>query len=162
VQHYYNRTFNVNAQGGVQSYRGNYLDLDPTYKDVYGQPLMRVTFDFGPHEHKQSAFMSGINAKIAQAAGASRWIAGQIAPHWDVVPYNSTHTTGGAVMGAEPRTSVINKYGQSWDVSNLFVTGASAFPQNAGYNPTGTVGALAYLTADAVLTRYLKKPGPLV
>jgi gluconate 2-dehydrogenase alpha chain len=162
VQHYYNRTFSINAQGGVQSYRGNYLDLDPTYKDVFGQPLLRMTFDFGPHEHKQSAFMAGINTKIAQAAGASKWVAGQIAAHWDVVPYNSTHTTGGAIMGADPRTSVVNKYCQSWDVANLFVTGASAFPQNAGYNPTGTVGALAYYTTDAVLNRYLKNPGPLV
>ena len=47
VAHYYNRAFNVNAQGGVQSYRGNYLDLDPTYADVYGQPLLRMTFDWG-------------------------------------------------------------------------------------------------------------------
>ena len=105
--------------------------------------------------------MAGIHEKIARAAGASRWIAARIAAHWDVVPYNSTHTTGGAIMGSDPTTSAINTYGQSWDVSNLFVTGASSFPQNAGYNPTGTVGALAYLTADAVLNRYVKKPGPL-
>jgi gluconate 2-dehydrogenase alpha chain len=44
----------------------------------------------------------------------------------------------------------------------LFVTGASSFPQNAGYNPTGTVGALAYWAAKAIREQYLKKPGPLV
>jgi gluconate 2-dehydrogenase alpha chain len=65
-------------------------------------------------------------------------------------------------MGSNPAGSVINKYGQSWDVSNVFVTGASSFPQNAGYNPTGTVGALAYHTADAVVNKYVKNPGPLV
>ena len=48
-------------------------------------------------------------------------------------------------MGADPNTSAINRYLQSWDVSNLFVMGASGFPQNAGYNPTGTLAALAYL-----------------
>ena len=69
---------------------------------------------------------------------------------------------GGAVMGADPRTSAINRYLQSWDVSNLFVLGASAFPQNAGYNPTLTVGALAYWSANAITTQYLKNPGPLV
>jgi hypothetical protein len=42
------------------------------------------------------------------------------------------------------------------------VADASSFPQNAGYNPTGTVGALAYHTAEAVVNRYVKKPGPLV
>ena len=43
-----------------------------------------------------------------------------------------------------------------------FVMGATAFPQNAGYNPTGTVGALAYWAADAIVNQYLKHPGPLV
>jgi gluconate 2-dehydrogenase alpha chain len=40
--------------------------------------------------------------------------------------------------------------------------GATAFPQNAGYNPTGTVAALAYWSAEAIKTQYLKNPGPLV
>jgi gluconate 2-dehydrogenase alpha chain len=43
----------------------------------------------------------------------------------------------------------------------VFVMGASAFPQNAGYNPTGTVGALTFHTLAAIKTRYLKRPGPL-
>lgn len=162
VAHWYNRAFGINAQGGVQAYRGNYLDLDPTYRDIYGQPLLRITFDWGPHEHKQSAFMAGIEAKIAKAAGASKSVTNQLAAHYSVVPYQSTHNTGGAIMGSDPNTSVVNKYGQTWDVSNVFVTGASSFPQNAGYNPTGTVGALAYHTSDAVLTKYVKKPGPLI
>jgi gluconate 2-dehydrogenase alpha chain len=51
---------------------------------------------------------------------------------------------------------------QSWDVPNLFVTGASAFPQNAGYNPTGTLAALAYWAADAIRAKYLKNPGQLI
>jgi gluconate 2-dehydrogenase alpha chain len=42
------------------------------------------------------------------------------------------------------------------------VVGASAFPQNAAYNPTGTVAALAFHTADAIIGKYLKSPGPLV
>jgi gluconate 2-dehydrogenase alpha chain len=46
-------------------------------------------------------------------------------------------------------------------VPNVFVTGASAFPQNAGYNPTGTIGALTYHAVDAILGRYVKSPGPL-
>ena len=76
--------------------------------------------------------------------------------------YQTTHTCGGAIMGADPKTSALNRYLQSWDVPNLFVMGATAFPQNAGYNPTDTVGALAYWAADAIVNRYLKSPGPLV
>jgi gluconate 2-dehydrogenase alpha chain len=65
-------------------------------------------------------------------------------------------------MGDDPKTSVVNRYLQCWDVPNVFVQGASAFPQNPGYNPTDTVGALAYWTVDALLNRYLKNPEPLV
>jgi gluconate 2-dehydrogenase alpha chain len=65
-------------------------------------------------------------------------------------------------MGTDPNTSAVNRYLQCWDVPNLFVIGASAFPQNAGYNPTGTVAALAYWAAEAIRSQYVKKPGPLV
>jgi gluconate 2-dehydrogenase alpha chain len=65
-------------------------------------------------------------------------------------------------MGVNPTTSALNRYLQAWDAHNLFVMGASVYPQNGGYNPTGTVGALAYWSADAIVTKYLKSPGPLV
>lgn len=79
-------------------------------------------------------------------------------------PYNfaSDHTIGGAVMGVDPATSVLNRYQQSWDMRNLFVLGASSFPNNAGYNPTGTIGALSLWTAKAIIEQYVKNPGPLV
>ena len=65
-------------------------------------------------------------------------------------------------MGATPGDSVINRYLQSWQVSNLFLMGAGAFPQNAGYNPTDTVGALTYWSAKAIVDDYLRAPGPMV
>ena len=65
-------------------------------------------------------------------------------------------------MGEDPQSSVINRFLQSWDAHNVFVMGAGAFPQNIGYNPTGLVGALAYWSARAIRTAYLKTPGPLV
>ena len=45
---------------------------------------------------------------------------------------------------------------------NVFVAGANAFPQNAGYNPMGTVAALPICRRDAIVNRYVKSPGPLV
>lgn len=82
--------------------------------------------------------------------------------NFTIVPYQSTHNTGGTIMGADPSTSVVNRYLQAWDADNLFVEGASVFPQQHGYNPTGTVGALAYWSAHAIVTQYLKSPRPLV
>ena len=161
VAHWYNRAFGMNAQGGVQAYRQNYLDLDPTYRDIYGQPLLRMTFDWGYNEYKQTQFMAGILRKYAKQYGATSSIISPLDTPYSVVPYQSTHNTGGTVMGRDPATSVTNIYSQSWDVPNLFITGAGLFPQNAGYNPTGTVGALAYHMMNAVVKRYIKSPGHL-
>ena len=82
--------------------------------------------------------------------------------HYDTRFYQTTHMTGGAIMGVNPRSSFINRYSQSWDVSNLFVYGSSAFPQNLGYNPTGLLAGLAYFSAEKLRDEYLKSPGPLV
>jgi len=82
--------------------------------------------------------------------------------HYNITKYQSTHTCGGAIMGADPKTSALNRYLQSWDVPNVFVIGANAFPQNNGYNPTGLVGGLAYWAAKAIREKYLPDPGPLV
>ncbi|MBW8784537.1 MAG: GMC family oxidoreductase [Novosphingobium sp.] len=161
AQNYLRSTF-IPTHGAVMSYRSNYLDLDPTYRDVYGRPLLRMTFDFGENEHRMSDFLTDRAAEIATAMGATRITRNYRKGSWDVVPYQTTHNTGGAIIGDNPQDSMLNKYSQSWDVPNLFVMGASAFPQNAGYNPTGTVAALAYYAADAIRTQYLNSPGPLV
>jgi gluconate 2-dehydrogenase alpha chain len=55
-------------------------------------------------------------------------------------------------MGADPTSSVVSPHLQSWDVENLFISGASVFPQNSGYNPTGPVGALGLRLADDLLS----------
>ncbi|MNP57485.1 Gluconate 2-dehydrogenase flavoprotein precursor [compost metagenome] len=65
-------------------------------------------------------------------------------------------------MGTNPRTSALNRYQQCWAAHNVFVLGASSFPNNGGYNPTVTIGALALWTAKAILEHYLKNPGPMV
>jgi gluconate 2-dehydrogenase alpha chain len=157
----YLKTMSIATHGAVMSHRGNYLDLDPTYRDVYGRPLMRMTFDFTDNEHKMSDFLTDRAAEIGKAMKPREIKVNRRKGSWDVVPYQTTHNTGGAIMGTDPKTSAVNRYLQSWDVPNLFVIGSSAFPQNPGYNPTGTVCALAYWTANAIKSRYLKAPGPL-
>ncbi|MEO8186824.1 MAG: GMC family oxidoreductase, partial [Burkholderiaceae bacterium] len=158
----YLKSASLATHGSVMSYRGSYLDLDPTYRDVYGNPLLRLTFDFHDNEHKMSKFVTDKAALIAKAMKPRSMKVNYREGHYSILPYETTHNTGGAAMGADPKTSVVNRYLQSWDVSNVFVMGASVFPQNHGYNPTGTVGALAYWAADAIRTKYLKNPGPLV
>jgi gluconate 2-dehydrogenase alpha chain len=158
----YLKTVSISTHGAVMSHRGNYLDLDPTYTDTYGRPLLRMTFDFTDNEHKMSDYLTDRATDVAKRMGAREVQAKKRAGSYSIVPYQTTHNTGGAIMGDDPRTSAVNRYLQSWDVSNLFIQGASAYPQNAGYNPTGTLAALAYWSAEAFLNRYRNAPGPLV
>ena len=158
----YLSAMSIATHGSVMSYRQSYLDLDPTYKDIYGNPLLRMTFDFHPNEHRMSRFLTDKAALIAQAMKPRSFKKNYREGHYSIVPYQTTHNTGGAAMGDDRSTSVVNRYLQSWDVPNLFVLGSSVFPQNHGYNPTGTVGALAFWAADAIRNKYLKSPGPLV
>ena len=153
----------LGAQGSVMSYRDNYLDLDPTYKDQFGQPLLRMTFDWKDNDMAMTQFIGGKVEQIAKAMNPKHISMGfkKKGEHYDVRPYQSTHNTGGAPMGTDPATSAINRYLQVWDVSNVFVMGASAFPQNFGYNPTAVVAALAYWSAKTIRERYLKSPGAL-
>lgn len=160
---WYNHAFYINASGANYAHRQNYLDLDPTYRDALGRPLVRMTYNFRENDYKLSAYVTDVAARIAKAMKPT--IVGTPLPrrgNFSVVPYQTTHNTGGTMMGADPTSSVVNRYLQSWDADNLFVMGASVFPQNTSYNPTGLVGALAYWSAHAITTRYLKSPGPLV
>jgi gluconate 2-dehydrogenase alpha chain len=162
VSKWYNRSIGVGFQAESPAYRQNHADLDPNYRDAFGFPLLRITFDWTDNERKMAKWVSeNIHAKIADALGGTiKTVRGEVT-NYSIVPYQSTHVQGGTVMGNDPSTSVVNTSLQSWDVENVFVVGASNFPQNAGYNPTGTVGALAYLAADAIINKYLPSPGPL-
>ena len=164
VADHYTHHVSMDAHGAHQSYRNNYLDLDPNYKDAFGQPLLRMTFDWQENDIKMSQFMHDRMHKIAEAMNPKLISGSPKKPgaHFDTTVYQTTHMNGGAIMGEDPKTSAVNRYLQSWDVSNVFVPGASAFPQGLGYNPTGMVAALTYWSAKAIREQYLKNPGPLV
>lgn len=160
----FRHSFYFEVQGACMSYRQHYLSLDPTYKDGFGRPLLRMNFDWHDNEIKASQFLVGKALEMSRILNPTA-VAGDAkkpGEHYNITKYQSTHTCGGAIMGSDPKTSALNRYLQSWDVHNVFAIGANAFPQNNGYNPTGMVGALAYWSAKAIREQYLKNPGPLV
>jgi gluconate 2-dehydrogenase alpha chain len=65
----------------------------------------------------------------------------------------STHEVGTHRMGEDPSTSVVDIFGRSHEVNNLFVIGGGQFPSYHGYNPTQTIQALAYMTVDQMLDK---------
>jgi gluconate 2-dehydrogenase alpha chain len=160
---WYNSAMTISSSGAVMANRYNYFELDPNYRNAFGLPLMRMTFDYKPNEHKMGQYAAQVINAIAKSMNPTMMnpAVARTEP-WSVVPYQSTHNTGGTIMGTNPANSAVNKYCQSWDCHNLFVMGASLFPHNSAYNPTGPVGALAYWAVDAIKNKYLKNQGPLV
>ncbi|GLX70452.1 GMC family oxidoreductase [Paenibacillus glycanilyticus] len=159
--HNANRVLSVTGQGASMPNRYHYLDLDPEYKDAFGQPLIRMTFDFEDYDRELVKFIAGKTKGIADEMKATKTEVHDSIKQYNIVPYQSTHNTGGTIMGSDPKTSVVNNYLQMWDADNVFICGASNFPHNSGYNPTATVGALAYRTAEGV-QKFLEKGGSLV
>jgi len=155
---YYARHAAMVAQTENLPYADQTIDLDPNVRDAWGLPAPRLTYDWRrPNELARVEFMMKKMEEIGRAMGATHvWRAplGPGAP--------GAHHEGGTRMGTDPKTSVVNRYGQSWDIPNLFVIGSSTFPSMSGFNPTLTIQALAYMSADAIVNRYKKNPGPLL
>jgi gluconate 2-dehydrogenase alpha chain len=164
VRKHYAHSSSVATMGSVMAYRDRYLDLDPTYRDAHGLPLLRMTFDWHPNEYKMTAFTSARAADIVRAMKPARMAQHLTKPgeSYDTRVYQSTHNTGGAIIGSNRSNSVLNRYSQCWDVPNVFVFGASSFPQNIGYNPTGLIAALTYFAAAKIRSTYLSSGGALV
>jgi gluconate 2-dehydrogenase alpha chain len=159
--HYYTRSLGIGAQGASMPHKENYLELDDTYKDAYGLPLLRMTYNFTAQDRAMFAYLTDRITEIHKAMGAKATSAKPNAQNYNIVPYQTTHTTGGTIMGSDPKESVVNNYLQHWDMDNLFVVGAGNFPHNGGRNPTDTVGALGYRCAEGIL-KYISKGGSLV
>jgi gluconate 2-dehydrogenase alpha chain len=155
---YYARHTAIGAQIEDLPYPHQTIDLDPDHRDAWGLPAPRMTYDWRrPNELARTEFVANKMLEMARASGAA---------HVWRTPENrgapGGHHEGGTRMGSDPKTSVVNKYGQSWDIPNLFLMGSSTFPSQSSFNPTLTIEALAFMSADAIVNKYRKNPGPLL
>ena len=122
-----------------------------------------MTYNYTENDYKMSAFLIEKAVGIARAANAR--IIGNPQPRRGNFGANNggaAHHTGGAIMGSDPKTSAVNRYQQCWDVPNVFSFGGSSFQQNITYNYSVTIGAITLFALDAIKSKYLKSPGPLV
>jgi gluconate 2-dehydrogenase alpha chain len=159
----YQSAVSIFCQGTSMPSRDAYMTLDPTYKDKHGRPMLRVTFDYNENDMAMARYVTDKAVGIMKEAGGQHIaVENNADSSWNPYKQLSGHIIGGAVMGMDPTTSAVNPYLQHWDVHNLFVVGSSAFPNNGGYNPTVTVGALAVRTAQIIHKTYVNNPGALV
>lgn len=126
----------------------SFIDLDPGQKDAHGLPAARRHVHWGANDLKVFDDMTKWSVRILESAGA------------DILTVSdeprTNHELGGARMGSDPRTSVVNRFCQTHDVKNLFVVDGSVFPSASEKNPTHTIMALAARTADHIQERLRK------
>ena len=111
-------------------------------KDKYGMPVADVHFDDHPNDiaMRNHAFTQG--ERVYQAAGAIKT--------YRTPPYPSTHNLGTSRMSARPQDGVVNKWGQTHDIPNLFISDGSQFTTGGAENPTLTIVSLAIRQAEYI------------
>ncbi len=126
----------------------NRITLHPTEKDRFGLPIPHVHFDDHPNDlaMRNHAYKQG--SAVYQAVGAIRTI--------ETPPYPSTHNLGTARMSEKPRDGVVNRWGQTHDIPNLFISDGSQFTTGGAANPTLTIVALAIRQAEYIVDQMSK------
>jgi gluconate 2-dehydrogenase alpha chain len=130
-------------------YENTYLDLDPDIRDPLGDPVCRVTSGPKPNESRAAAFGQDKMEQWFRSAGAIEVIK---------LPGNgpalSTHAFGGTRMGDAPESNVVDRWGFSHEAPNLGVLGGSLLGTSSARNPTLTIQALAWRTAEHLVRNW--------
>ena len=136
----YNHLAGVGANGDCFPYPGNFLELSEE-KDALGIPKPCIHFSYGENEQRMSAHAAKLMTAAWQAAGAT-----------DIWTFErSAHTIGTCRMGTNPADSVVDAWGRSHDLPNLWISDNSTFPAALAANPALTIMALALRSAEKFL-----------
>ncbi len=146
----YGTVVNLAGRGEMIPNADTYMDIDPEVVDRYGIPVPRFHFRWSAYELKQAQHMAETFKSILETMGGQVFAPRktELADEHISVGGAIIHEVGTVRMGNDPRTSVVNKWCQAHDVKNLFVTDGGPFVSNADKNPTLTIVALAWRTAE--------------
>ena len=122
----------------------NQVTLDTELTDAHGIPAPKIQYTLSENSQKMLDFAVARGTEALEAAGAEDVIVQRL------VGNAGWHNMGTARMGLDPQTSVVNEWGRSHDVKNLFVIDGSVFVTSAAVNPTRTIQALALYIADTI------------
>jgi len=158
ARRYYGSFVGFSGRGEMIPNDNSYCEIDPTVKDRWGIPVLKFHWQWSEHETRQAAHMQKTFADIIESMG------GRVRdePEADGTKAISAggsiiHEIGGAIMGDDPQTSVVNKWCQTWEVSNLFLADGAPFPSNADKNPTLTIMANAWRVGDHIVDRLRRR-----
>ncbi|MGJ8691422.1 MAG: GMC oxidoreductase [Thalassotalea sp.] len=140
--------FKALMYGEVLPYYDNQASLHPTKIDQWGIPQLHIDAKIRDNERKMIE-QAAIDVKeILEVGGCTHIKVNKTPEDKHLILGNRTHEMGGACMGSDPKTSVLNKWAQSHDVSNLFVTDGACMSSCATQNPSLTYMAITARAAD--------------
>ncbi|HVZ06495.1 GMC family oxidoreductase [Rhodopila sp.] len=125
----------------------NRVTLDPVLKDSHGIPGARVDYTIGENTRRMMEHGIARATEILEAAGAKDIYTSR------TLLNSPGHMLGTARMGTDPERSVVNPWGRSHDVKNLFIVDGSVWVTGGGVNPTSTIQAVALYIADQIKQR---------
>ncbi|MBL9204309.1 MAG: GMC family oxidoreductase, partial [Opitutaceae bacterium] len=157
ARRYYGSFIGYTGRGEMIPNEGSFAELDPTVKDRWGIPVLRFHWKWSDHELRQVAHMQRSFADLIEAMG------GRVRSRPDRDPRDAIaqggaviHEVGGAIMGADPKRSVTNRWGQVWEAKNVVIADGATFPSSADKNPTLTILALAWRACDHLIEELRK------
>jgi choline dehydrogenase-like flavoprotein len=136
----YNHFAGVGANGDCLPYEHNFLELADE-KDGFGVPIPRIHFSYGENERRMNEHAKRLMTEAWKAAGAH-----------DIWSFErSAHTIGTCRMGDDPEANVVDAFGRSHDIPNLWISDNSTFPAALAANPALTIMSLAVRSARQFL-----------
>ncbi|MDB6070012.1 MAG: oxidoreductase family protein [Verrucomicrobiales bacterium] len=157
MRRYYGSFVEYDCRGEMIPNEKSYCEIDPAVKDKWGIPVLKWHWKWSEHELKQAAHARKTFTSLIETMGGKVFPDGLTKPEQYIEPGGKIiHEVGGAIMGADAKTSVTNAYNQTWDIKNLFLCDGSPFASNADKNPTLTIMALAWRAADYLIEQSRK------
>ena len=158
VRTYFRSCVGLYAPGQGMPTENNRVDIDPTVRDAWGIPVVRLTHRVHPMDVRSSHFFHNRMIEILKAAGAIEeflprpFTEDQTEEATKQINYGGLgdHQVGGCRMGNDPTSSVLNRFCQTHDVDNLFVVDGSCFPTIGGFNPSLTIQTNAFRVAQYI------------
>lgn len=157
ARRYYGSFIGYASRGEMIPNEHCYADLDPKVKDKFGIPVLRFHWKWSEHEINQAKHAEKTFTALIEAMGGTVRGDRHAKPgHTLENPGYIIHEVGGAIIGADAKKSVVNRFNQTWDVKNLFLCDGAPFASNADKNPTLTIMALAWRACDYLIDQAKK------
>jgi choline dehydrogenase-like flavoprotein len=151
---HFDRGFGILLCGDDLPLPDNRVTLSESLIDSDGMPAPKITYKLHPNDERMMRFAIDRALDLAEAVSAvDVKVNPSMTPGPNYVP-PAWHLMGTCRLGSDPRDSVVNQWGQSWDVPNLYIIDGSTLPTGGAVNPTSTIGAVALRAASHLRDRF--------